>query len=170
MTAKAFLQGPWFQRTVLVVWLVSSALVVFSQKNIDQIVHGTLYGYGLQFSPKWAEPYWLYARLMYTTQFASIALTMVALISGGLKKDDGEKSAPKPKRKSHRSISVKEEPTVGVTFVSCPSCKRVISKPLVMMDFTRGKARLVNACPYCSALLEEAEEKVSYKTGTNRNE
>lgn len=28
--------------------------------QIDQLVHGTLYNYGLVFSNDWAQPYWLF--------------------------------------------------------------------------------------------------------------
>jgi len=47
--------------------------------------------------------------------------------------------------------------------ISCPKCKKVFAKPLVMLDFAHGKTRLVNVCPYCNAMLGEANEKVSKK-------
>lgn len=34
--------------------------------------------------------------------------------------------------------------------ISCPKCRRVFGKPLVMLDFSGGKTRLVNVCPYCN--------------------
>ena len=44
--------------------------------------------------------------------------------------------------------------------ISCPKCNRVFSKPLVMLDFSTGRSRLVNVCPYCNFVLNcgEAEE------------
>jgi uncharacterized Zn-finger protein len=42
--------------------------------------------------------------------------------------------------------------------ISCPKCKKVFSKPLVMLDFSSGKTRLVNVCPYCNHVLGSAEE------------
>ena len=123
MNLKSFLQGPWFQRIVLLVWLVSSALVMFSQQTIDTIVNKTLYGYGLQFSNKWAIPYWTYARLLYATQFVCIALSAVALGSGFLKKDSGDKPAPKPETKIDKKLAAKDETNGRNILISCPSCK-----------------------------------------------
>jgi hypothetical protein len=41
--------------------------------EIDKLVNGTLYGYGLVFSYDWAQPYWLMFRV-------SLALIIVAVI------------------------------------------------------------------------------------------
>lgn len=43
--------------------------------------------------------------------------------------------------------------------ISCPKCKRVFTKPLLMLDFSGGKTRLVNVCPYCNHVLGSAEKK-----------
>ena len=159
MNLKSFLQGPWFQRIVLLVWLVSSALVMFSQKTIDAIVNKTLYSYGLQFSNKWAIPYWTYARLLYATQFVCITLTAVALGSGFLKKGGQEKSALKPEQKIDKKAAAREDANGRNILISCPSCKRVFSKPLVMLDFPGGKAKLVNVCPYCNTVLGNVDQQ-----------
>jgi uncharacterized Zn-finger protein len=164
MKLKPFLQGPWFQRIVLLVWLVSSALVMFSQRTIDNIVNVTLYGYGLQFSNNWAIPYWTYARLLYATQFVSIALSAVALASGFLKKDNSDKHAPKPEDRVDKSVATREETNGRNILISCPSCKRVFSKPLVMLDFPGGKAKLVNVCPYCNTVLDKVIEQNDVET------
>jgi uncharacterized Zn-finger protein len=159
MTLKSFLQGHWFQRIVLLVWLVSSALVMFSQRSIDAIVHGTLYNYGLQFSTTWAQPYWTYARILYASQFVSIGMSLVALGFGFLKKDNGDKQAPKLEQNADASVSRPEKITGDSILISCPACKRAFSKPLVMLDFSGGKAKLVNVCPYCNGVLGKAEEQ-----------
>ncbi len=36
---------------------------------------------------------------------------------------------------------------------SCPNCGKHINRPLVMLDFSGGKTRLVNTCPYCMHVL-----------------
>jgi hypothetical protein len=41
--------------------------------QIDQLVNGTLYSYGLIFSSDWAQPYWLLLRV-------SLALIVVAIL------------------------------------------------------------------------------------------
>jgi uncharacterized Zn-finger protein len=168
MNLKTLLQGPWFPRIVLLVWLVSSALVMFSQKTIDTIVNKTLYDYGLQFSNKWAIPYWTYARLLYATQFVSIALSAVALASAFLKKDNSDKHAPKPEekvdKKTAKKIAKQIETNGRNILISCPSCKKVFSKPLVMLDFPGGKAKLVNVCPYCNTVLDKSIEQNDIET------
>lgn len=167
---KTFLQGPLFQRLVLLVCLISSGLVIFSQKNVDAIVNGTMYHYGLQFSNNWAQPYWAYEHLLYASQFVSIALGTVALAFGFLKKENGDKHTPKHEKTNnelaskreqniHEGISEQEKPTGSTTGISCPKCKRTLSKPLVMMDFAHGKPKLINVCPYCNNILGKAEEQ-----------
>ena len=159
MTVKTFLQGPWFQRIVLLVWLVSSALVMFSQRTIDTIVNKTLYGYGLQFSNNWAIPYWTYARLLYATQFVCIALSAVALASGFLTKNNKNTQAPKPEGKLDKKVATAFVSDGRTILISCPSCKKVFSKPLVMLDFPGGKAKLVSVCPYCNTVLDKSIEQ-----------
>jgi uncharacterized Zn-finger protein len=177
MTLKSFLQGDWFQRIVLFVWLVSSALVMFSQRSIDAIVHGTLYSYGLQFSTIWAQPYWTYTRVLYASQFVSIALSTVALVFGFLKKDNGPKSeqnadkrAPKCEQNADASVPRQEKITGNGIVISCPTCNKAFSKPLVMLDFSGGKTKLVNVCPYCNAVLGSAEEQNDSVTIADQDE
>ena len=164
MNLKSFLQGPWFQRIVLIVWLVSSALVMFSQKSIDSIVNVTLYNYGLKFNNNWAVPYWTYARLLYATQFVSIALSAVALASGFLKKDNIDKHVPKPEQKIEKKAAPRIETKGNASVTSCSCCKRAVTKPLVMLDFSGGKAKLVNVCPYCNTVLGKAEKQNETET------
>jgi hypothetical protein len=52
------------------VMLVATVVLLF---EIDKLVNGTLYGYGLVFSYDWAQPYWLMFRL-------SLVLIVVAVI------------------------------------------------------------------------------------------
>ena len=51
--------------------LLVGALVLLLE--IDKLVNGTLYNYGLKFSNDWAQPYWLMFRL-------SLVLIVVAVI------------------------------------------------------------------------------------------
>jgi uncharacterized Zn-finger protein len=167
MTVKTFLRGSLFQRIVILVWLVSSGLVIFSQKNVDSIVNVTLYHYGLQFSDNWAQPYWFYARMLYVTQFASIALSLVALGSGFLKKENVDKQTSKHKETIKKTAATREETNGRDIVISCSSCKRVFSKPLVMLDFSGGKAKLINVCPYCNTVVDKAQEQNDAETVVN---
>jgi hypothetical protein len=46
-----------------------------------------------------------------------------------------------------------------VVVISCPSCSKFFSRPLIMFDFSSGKTRLVNICPYCNHKLGEVPEE-----------
>jgi hypothetical protein len=45
--------------------------------EIDKLVNGTLYGYGLVFSDNWAQPYWLMFRLTLALIVAAVILISV---------------------------------------------------------------------------------------------
>lgn len=59
--------------TLVILADVMLFIVVILLLQIDKLVNGTLYGYGLVFSNDWAQPYWLMFRV-------SIALVIVAVI------------------------------------------------------------------------------------------
>jgi uncharacterized Zn-finger protein len=51
--------------------------------------------------------------------------------------------------------------------ISCPKCKKVFSRPLVMLDFGGGKPKLVNVCPYCNQALGSTDEKQGIEFGVD---
>jgi uncharacterized Zn-finger protein len=144
--------------------------------KIDSIVHGDLYNFGLQFSYAWAGPYWAFVRLVYLCLLVPSVLSGVALVFSFLNKSEehvklipkvvenkpivGKVQPPQPQPQPQaqpQTQTAKESQNHMV--VSCPSCKRVFGKPLVMLDFSSGKTRLVNVCPYCNHILGSAEEQ-----------
>jgi uncharacterized Zn-finger protein len=146
--------GFWFVRVILVLWLVSSCFVLVFLGRIDDVVHRELYGFGLQFSFVWAEPYWAFLRLIYLCLAVPMFLSGAVLVLGFLGRGGVE-----------RPVVVRRERVGPVgegnhLLASCPKCKRVFAKPLVMLDFAGGKTRLVNVCPYCSHVLGSADEGV----------
>jgi len=159
MTVKSFLRGSRFPRIVLLVWIACSVLVFFSQKSIDAIVNGTLYNYHLTFDEAWYQPYSTYTNVLYYSQYACMALSGVALATGFLKKDGVPKERPKIKEEPVKTAPVREETNGRNIVISCSTCKRYVSKPLVMLDFSEGKAKLVNVCPYCNAVLGSAQKQ-----------
>jgi len=62
-----------------------------------------------------------------------------------------------PKMEVINEVEAKENN--GGLLISCPSCKKVFNRPLVMLDFSSGKTRLVNICPYCNHTLGEASDQ-----------
>jgi len=196
----------WLSYIILGVWVVNALLIVFLITRIDTIVHGQLYGYGLQFSRNWADPYWETVNLIYI--FMALPSVLSVIVIGIMlkkkvkvhRKDFSklrirrQKEAVKIKIPEVKPATVIEEPEETPVecapqepkppepviepyepkmevinevemnennglLISCPSCKKVFNRPLVMLDFSSGKTRLVNICPYCSHTLGEAVEQ-----------
>jgi len=40
--------------------------------------------------------------------------------------------------------------------ILCPSCRKFCRRPLIRLDSSGGKTRLVNVCPFCNHILGEA--------------
>jgi hypothetical protein len=146
-------------RVVMILWFISSALVVVLLGRIDQIVHVNLYDYGLQFSNNWAAPYWLSLRMIYVFLGVPIVASAVALVVSFMRKislEAVEKHVEtKPIPINAKTPSVKETPVPkeNSMLISCPKCKKVFGKPLSMLEFIGGKTQLVSACPYCNHVL-----------------
>lgn len=147
MRLKGSRRSFWFVRVIIVLWLIISVFILFSLSKIDAIVHGELYNYGLQFSSLWASQYWLFLRLIYLSLGLPITLSAVFLISD-LFKNYSLKQA------------INDQNLKG-NMVSCSNCRKFFSRPLVMIDFSMEKAKLMNVCPYCSHILGSVEEDKS---------
>lgn len=132
---------------------------MFVLHQIDLIVHGDLYNFGLQPSIEWWDPYWFYVRLIYVALGLPIALSIFATLLSFTK--TGEVPETKAKRQPRPQPVVGEERKMvdNHMLVSCPSCKKVFGKPLVMLNFEDGKTQLVNVCPYCNHTLGNAEKR-----------
>ena len=164
---------------VLVVWIASAALGIYLLTRFDTLVHGQLYNFGLKFDHAWADTYYLYAQLMYIALGVPIALSVFSILIG-FKRETGKAPAPAPKQElkpkltqpqpqpvvcEERKAKVKEVNNGDNSMViSCPSCKKVFSRPLVMLNFEDGKTRLVNVCPYCNHVLGNAENEQTPKS------
>lgn len=151
------LSNSTFARVTLILWLVSSAFIIVSMGNIDNIVHGDLYNYGLQFSLVWASSYWFSARLIYIFLAVPMVFSFVALVSGLLNRGNGRVRVNlREIRKENEKAQAAKTNSV---LMKCPNCKRLFGKPLTMLNFSSGKTRLVNVCPYCNNILGEADEQ-----------
>jgi hypothetical protein len=64
-----------FVFTVLILTTVVS--VFYSLTLLDNIVHGSLYNYGLTFSYDWANPYWMTLKIVQALLGLTIILTLV---------------------------------------------------------------------------------------------
>src|SRR3972149_7775870 len=60
---------------------VMTGLSALFFSRLDQVVHGDLYGYGLQFDYNWAGQYWTYSRLLTTCLTMAIAVTSISILA-----------------------------------------------------------------------------------------
>jgi uncharacterized Zn-finger protein len=161
MNVDRLVNNQWFNRIVLAIWVISAVCVMFLLTRIDLIVHGQLYNFGLQFDPAWADPYWSYTRLIYVGLGLPMTLSVFFIALGFASKIDkaperATKQEPKPQPVVCEKRKAKEKNNSMV--ISCPSCKKVFGRPLVMLNFEGGKTRLVNVCPYCNHVLGSADD------------
>jgi hypothetical protein len=63
---------------------------------------------------------------------------------------------PRPKPVVPQDLKAKA--TENKKGTCCPSCKKVFSRPLVMLNYNNGKRRIVNVCPYCYHVIGNAEK------------
>jgi uncharacterized Zn-finger protein len=170
MSSNRLFNSHRFNRVVIVVlavWIASAAFGIYLLTRFDTLIHSQLYNFGLQFDHAWADSYYFYTQLMYIALGVPMALSLFSIAIGFKRKTGKTPAAPKLKPKltqpqlqpavrQERKVEVKENSGTGI---SCPSCKKVFSRPLVMLNFEDGKNRLVNVCPYCSHVLGNAENE-----------
>lgn len=144
----------WIVRVILALWLVSSAFIVYFLLRVDWVVHDQLYSFGLRFSLDWANNYWAFVRAIY------IFLTVPAFLSAvylGLDILSFVKSrkvdVDREPEQVAEPVQKIEEREASQVIKSCPHCKRSFSRSLIMLDFSGGKTRLVNVCPYCNRVI-----------------
>jgi hypothetical protein len=159
-----------------VVVLMATVCVAFSLSVLDNIVHGTLYNYGLQFSYDWASPYWNALRAVQAFLVLTAVSTLVSAFYVYRKyirvhakpevrriEVKGEKlkplpipSAPStPPVSSAPSFAMEPEPRASSSsgLVKCAHCNRVFAQPLRMLDFHSERPRIVNICPFCNEVI-----------------
>ena len=163
MSLNRLINNQWFNRIVLAVWVISAVFVMSLLTRIDLIVHGQLYNFGLQFSSDWANPYYAYTRLIYVGLGLPMTLSVFVIALGFASKIDkapepAPKQEPKPQPQSVIRQEQKAKENNNSMVISCPSCKKVFGRPLVMLNFEGGKTRLVNVCPYCNHVLGSADD------------
>jgi hypothetical protein len=119
-----------FVFTVMILTVIVS--VFYSLTLLDNIVNGSLYHYGLQFSYNWANPYWMTLRTVLALLGVTVGLTLVNTIYVFKKYGHAELRMPKlgiqsgtskveiqprmPKievKKPERKLTVSEKPTVS---------------------------------------------------------
>ena len=176
------LSGKRFTRLVLISWIICAVSILVVFKNMELIVHGQLYYYGLVFSPDWADAYRIFTWLIFLCLGLPMALSGVALVSSFFKVEEVPKrenvvpqriGPPRGVVKVESPQIVKEVPrrvensnsVSNGSGIPCPNCKKVFSRALVMLDFRGGKNRMVSVCPYCNYTLGYRSEEKAVNEG-----
>ena len=66
-------------RLVLIVMAATSLLVMLMLTQIDNIIHGVLYDFGLRFSYQWAMPYWINSGLIIGLSWFNIVASCILI-------------------------------------------------------------------------------------------
>jgi hypothetical protein len=186
MSLKNMLTSKWFTRIVLVSWIVSAVSILVVFKNMELIVHGQLYDFGLVYSPEWADGFRVLTWMIFVCAGVPMALSGIAIASSFLNVEEvperrntvpkracpprgiTQGSSPQAQPAQHTSQvqqpvreSVRPIDNGNCVGISCPECKKVFGKALVMLDFRSGSNRMVSVCPYCNAVLGYTSDEQS---------
>jgi len=167
--------------TILTLTAVVS--VFYSLTVLDNIVHGSLYYYGLQFSYDWANPYWTTFRIVQALLGLTVVSTLVStiyvfkkygnaelrmsnigieakILNIDVKKPESKKPEIKLtlNEKSTMSSPSFEQQGTGIPpgMVKCGHCGKIFAQPLRMLDFHEDRPRMVNICPFCNEMIKTA--------------
>ena len=163
--------GSWFMKLALVIWLVSSVFVVFLLGQIDGIVHSRLYDFGLSFSYDWAVPYWTSLRLIYVCLAFPAFLTVGIFVFGFWSYlRGGRVVVSRVEKGAVEQAKVSGGVARGSMLFACSKCGKRFSRPILMLDFSGGKTRLVNVCPFCGARLGENNREAEFEVGFGEEE
>ena len=126
----------------IVISASAAVFVFFSLILIDSIVNQQLYGYGLQFSNDWANPYMI-ASIANYVMVAFILATLATMAF--LYKKQCKTTQAESKLMIEESLVYK-----------CGACTKTITKPIKMLDFTQKPIKEINVCPFCHKILTES--------------
>jgi len=102
----------------MIIILAATGSLAFTLSLLDQIVHGMLYNYGLQFSLEWANPYWNILRIAQVLLGVIAAASVVNIIF----------SIRKPTLKK----PIEKMPTPQRIMRPIPSTTRTSERPLTL--------------------------------------
>jgi hypothetical protein len=77
----------------VVLMAATSVVLMICLYQIDNIVHGTLYNYGLQFSYNWAGPYWRLTQIGFTVGWLNIIIAFAVQLNSIRMKPKAEQTA-----------------------------------------------------------------------------
>jgi len=72
--------NPTVISVVLILMAVASLFTMISLNQINYIVHGDLYDFGLRFSYRWAMPYWIFSGIIFGLSWVNIAISIIVTL------------------------------------------------------------------------------------------
>ena len=174
MGLASILTSKWFSRLVLISCIVCSVSIYFVFKNMEFIVHGQLYNFGLIFSAEWADSYRVFTWLLFVFLGLPTALSGLALASSFLIRANMSER--------ERIVPQKAGPPRGVTKVdhigSQQSRSVQHSRPAQQSRQVNEPARRTNAadngnilgmsCPECNKVFGRALVMLDFRSGSNK--
>ena len=169
------------QLLLIVPVLVTSVCLAYFLFMLDNIVHGTLYNYGLVFSLEWANPYWATMRVVQVLLGLSTAFSIAGILYLCRKDIHFRLKLPRPKLprigetkvqthtaiqkkpsqlfhkqkpRSEPRLEVSSENDVGNGLTRCNHCGKTFSQPLRMLDFHEERPKMIDVCPFCSEVIQ----------------
>ena len=141
---------------------ISTVLAVYGLFWLDNIVHGTLYDYGLQFSYEWANPYWSVLRtvlaLIGLTGFFSIVSYLYMYRTYTLVKHrKHEETIAKTEaevEREHKKKTVSRLHSLKPTFTSIPSTREQEPEPESVSGRDERVDNLVR-CNHCNKVFSQ---------------
>jgi len=155
-----------------VVIMAATVFAAYGLNLLDNLVHGTLYNYGLQFSYDWANPYWMILRGIQALMGLIAVFTLVNTVYFYRKhiytKPQAKITVVEKMVAPSPAQEIQPQRVSGL--VKCPHCQRTFSQPLRMLDFHSERPKIVNICPFCNEaippiLYEEAEKNKRVQKG-----
>lgn len=89
---------------------VTSLLIMLSLNQINYMVHGDLYSFGLEFSYRWAMPYWILSGIVFGLSWTNIAVSIVFTLY--IQKKSRKRalvSAPTPQTERTETMTLKSD-------------------------------------------------------------
>lgn len=130
---------------IFIATIASAAAAVFVLASLlfmDQIINQQLYGYDLQFSYNWANPYWMFSKASYIM----LALILTTLVTMAY-----------IYRRQWKQVQAKAGLIIKERLVyKCGGCGKTVTKPIIMLDFRQKPTKEINVYPYCNKILTES--------------
>jgi hypothetical protein len=176
MDLKRMLRGSWFIRLVLASWMVCAVSVIVLFKNMELIVHGELYYYGLIFNPAWADPYRLLTWLVYCFLGIPLVLSGIALVSSFFNVEEAKKKdIPVLQRVGPPWGIIKRDSLRVIKDV--PGRVESVKELPGKVEFAKETPKLSQSvktvdngtsCPHCNKIFGRALVMLDFRGGKNR--